>query len=61
MYSPAILKSIKNAVWRAKAALGLIFLLDLLFIRIDLREKLGYNNVIESSGHKKGNYKRRFK
>lgn len=59
MYSPAILKSIKNAVWRAKAALGLIFLLDLLFIRIDLREKLGYNNVIESSGHKKEKRKKK--
>jgi hypothetical protein len=39
LYAPPILKGIKNAVWRAKAALGLIFLLDLLFIRIDLREK----------------------
>eukprot|EP00833_Pecoramyces_ruminatium_P006543 jgi/Orpsp1_1/1180575/evm.model.c7180000073958.1 len=41
LYSPPILKAIKNTVWRAKAALGLIFLLDLLFIRIDLKEKIG--------------------
>eukprot|EP00833_Pecoramyces_ruminatium_P000859 jgi/Orpsp1_1/1174891/evm.model.c7180000051858.1 len=38
-YSPPILKGVKSVVWRMKAALGLIFLLDLLFIRIDLNEK----------------------
>ncbi|ORX63869.1 hypothetical protein BCR32DRAFT_273300 [Anaeromyces robustus] len=51
-YHPPILKGIKSIVWRAKAALGLIFLLDLLFIRIDLREKLGaiaYNSNSNSS------------
>jgi len=42
LYAPPLLKGIKNTVWRAKAALGLIFLLDLLFIRIDLREKMSY-------------------
>ena len=53
MYSPAILKGLKNTVWRAKAALGLIFLLDLLFIRIDLREKLSYNGGPSTSNYKK--------
>jgi hypothetical protein len=42
LYAPPILKALKNAVWRAKASLGLIFLLDLLFIRIDLKEKISY-------------------
>jgi len=44
LYSPPILKALKNTVWRAKASLGLIFLLDLLFIRIDLKEKIGLTN-----------------
>ncbi|KAL6602485.1 hypothetical protein U3516DRAFT_668776 [Neocallimastix sp. 'constans'] len=48
LYAPPILKALKNTVWRAKAALGLIFLLDLLFIRINLKEKMGYS----SSNHK---------
>ncbi|KAL6608514.1 hypothetical protein LY90DRAFT_698206 [Neocallimastix californiae] len=53
LYAPPILKGIKNTVWRAKAALGLIFLLDLLFIRIDLREKLSYG---ESTSQYKKSY-----
>ncbi|KAL6628349.1 hypothetical protein U3516DRAFT_621263 [Neocallimastix sp. 'constans'] len=52
LYAPPILKGIKNAVWRAKAALGLIFLLDLLFIRIDLREKMSYGPT-DSYNYKK--------
>jgi len=52
LYAPPILKGIKNTVWRAKAALGLIFLLDLLFIRIDLREKMSYGPA-DSYNYKK--------
>jgi len=39
-YSPPILKVIKNLVFRCKSSLGVIFLMDLLFIRIDIREQL---------------------
>ncbi|ORX52888.1 hypothetical protein BCR36DRAFT_349495 [Piromyces finnis] len=53
LYAPPILKGIKNTVWRAKAALGLIFLLDLLFIRIDLKEKMGF---IGNTGNSSNQY-----
>ncbi|ORX52889.1 hypothetical protein BCR36DRAFT_411255 [Piromyces finnis] len=56
LYAPPILKGIKNTVWRAKAALGLIFLLDLLFIRIDLKEKMGYNG--NNTGNSSNQYKK---
>ncbi|KAL6631970.1 hypothetical protein LY90DRAFT_670174 [Neocallimastix californiae] len=48
-YAPPILKSVKSVIWRAKAALGLIFLLDLLFIRIDITTQI---NVGPSFKHK---------
>jgi len=56
LYAPPILKGIKNTVWRAKAALGLIFLLDLLFIRIDLREKMSYGQPDSSNQYYKKSY-----
>jgi len=52
-YAPPILKAVKSMVWRAKAALGLIFLLDLLFIRIDITEQISIRPSSKRKKHKK--------
>eukprot|EP00833_Pecoramyces_ruminatium_P004817 jgi/Orpsp1_1/1178849/evm.model.c7180000066934.1 len=44
-YSPPILKATKTMVFRSKSSLGLIFLMDLLFIRINIRERISTVNL----------------
>jgi len=53
-YSSLLLKNIKYVVYRAKSSLGLIFLLDLLFIRIDLKKKI--DSQPETMNHRSRNF-----